>query len=259
MATVTRKPNEFCWINMLTSRPEEARAFFASLLGWTYFEMPGIGHGIRVEGHDIGGLFDLNGPNTPAGLPPYIGVMVKVEDADSASEQVVALGGTAKPAFDVMEQGRMAVCHDPNGGEFDVWEPRKMHGTDVDPSLHGAPSWFEVITTDVARATEFYSALFGWTPQVMPMPGYDYTAFFNGGDPVAGLMPISPEMAGLKPHWATYFTVNDPDEVAAEAVKLGAELHVPVRDIPKIGRFCGITSPQGVMFHAIRYLPRQGT
>ena len=31
------------------------------------------------------------------------------------SEKVAALGGTAKPAFDVGEQGRMAVCFDPNG------------------------------------------------------------------------------------------------------------------------------------------------
>ena len=36
--------------------------FFAKVLGWTYFEMPGIGHGMQVDGRNIGGLFDLNGP-----------------------------------------------------------------------------------------------------------------------------------------------------------------------------------------------------
>src|SRR4051794_2056895 len=177
MATRLRKTGEFCWINMLTSRPAEAMEFFAAVLGWTYFEMPGIGHGVRVGGRDIGGLFDLEGPDTPPGLPPYIGVLVKVEGADAVCERVASLGGTPKPAFDVMEQGRMAVCFDPDGGEFDVWEPKKMPGTDVDPSLHGAPSWFEAMTTDVGRATEFYSGLFGWTPHVMRMPGYEYTAF----------------------------------------------------------------------------------
>jgi hypothetical protein len=34
------------------------------------------------------------------------------------------LGGTARPAFDIGEQGRMVVCHDPNGCEFDIWEPK---------------------------------------------------------------------------------------------------------------------------------------
>ena len=45
-----REPGEFCWINMLTPRPAEAMGFFAAVLGWTYFEIPGISHGIRVGG-----------------------------------------------------------------------------------------------------------------------------------------------------------------------------------------------------------------
>ena len=45
MATGIRRTGEFCWINMLTPRPAQAMEFFARVLGWTYFEMPGIGHG----------------------------------------------------------------------------------------------------------------------------------------------------------------------------------------------------------------------
>ena len=128
-----RKPGEFCWINMITPQPAGGDARSSrELLGWTYFEMPGIGHGVRVGGHDIGGLFDLDGPNTPPGTPPHIGVMVKVESADAVVEKVAALGGKAKPPFDIMDQGRMAVCFDPNGAEFDLWEPKKSLGTDVD-------------------------------------------------------------------------------------------------------------------------------
>ena len=96
MATGMRKTGEFCWINMLTPEPAEARAFFGKLLGWTYFEMPGMGHRVQVGGRDIGGLFDLDGPNTPQGTPPSIGVMVKVENADAVCEKVTALGGKAQ-------------------------------------------------------------------------------------------------------------------------------------------------------------------
>ena len=168
-------------------------------------------------------------------------------------EKVTSLGGKARPAFDINDQGRMAVCTDPNGAEFDVWEPRKFLGTDVDSRLHGAPSWFETLTTDIDRATTFYSALFGWTPEVNRMPGFEYTTFKLGTDPVAGMLQIRPEMGPLRPHWGTYYTVNDADETARQAVSLGASLCVPVRDIPGVGRFCGITSPQGVMFYAINY------
>jgi uncharacterized protein len=255
MTQGARKTGEFCWINMLTPRPAGAREFFSKLLGWTYFEMPGIGHGIQVGGRDIGGLFDLEGPNTPPGTPPLIGVMVKVENADATCEKTTSLGGKAKPPFDIGGNLRMAVCNDPNGAQFNVWESKKAHGTDVDPRRHGAPSWFETLTTDVDRATKFYTALFGWTPEVMPGPTFDYTTFRLGGEPVAGMMKITPEMGdgALRPHWGMYFTVDDADAAAREAVKLGAALCAPLKDIPNVGRFCGVTSPHGVPFYMIKY------
>lgn len=131
---------------MLTAQPAAAREFFGTLLRWTYVEMPGMGHRVQVGGRDIGGLFDLDGPSTPPGTPPYIGVMVKVDSADATCQRVAALGGRSMPAFDIMDQGRMAVCFDPNGAEFDVWEPRMGQGTDADSTRHGAPSRFETLT-----------------------------------------------------------------------------------------------------------------
>ena len=151
----------------------------------------------------------------------------------------------------------MAVCFDPDGAEFDIWEPRAMLGTDADSSLHGAPSWFQRMTTDAGRATSFYTSLLGWTADATPMPGFEYTTFKNGNVPVGGLMPISPGRPTPRSSWATYFTVDDPDEAARLATELGGQVHVPLEDIPGIGRFCGITSPQGVPFYAIRYAPRQ--
>jgi len=118
-----------------------AREFFAALLGWTYAELPGMGHTIRAGGRDIGGLFDLAHPSTPPGTPPQIGVMVKVESADETARQAAALGGQARPPFDVGPAGRLAVLHDPLGANIDAWEPKALQGTDVDTAVHGAPSW----------------------------------------------------------------------------------------------------------------------
>lgn len=255
MTTGTRPTGDFCWINMLTPDPADAREFFRELLGWGYAAMPGIGHRIQVAGRDIGGLFDLNGPNTPPGTPPTLGVMVKVESADDTCRRIDSLGGRTKPPFDIMGAGRMAVCFDPNGAEFDAWQPYAMRGTDVDSRLHGAPSWFETLTTDVAKASAFYSALFGWTPDVAPIPGAGgtYTTFQLGDTPIAGMLAITPEMAGTVPHWGTYFTVTDIEEVVRKANSLGAVLSRDVREAPGVGRFCGFTSPQGVPFCVIQY------
>src|ERR1700712_3158063 len=82
MITGIRKTGEFCWINIVTPKPAEAMEFFAKVLGWTFFEMPGMGHGMQVDGHNIGGIFDIEGPNAPPGMSPVLGVMVKVDNAD---------------------------------------------------------------------------------------------------------------------------------------------------------------------------------
>jgi hypothetical protein len=250
----TRAIGDFCWINMLTSDVADAREFFGKLLGWTYAPMGDMGDRIQVGGRDVGGMFDLAHPSTPQGTAPMIGVMVKVKDADATSAKIAALGGSARPAFDILDSGRMAVCHDPNGAQFDLWQPNKMHGFDIDPGLHGAPSWFETLTTDTAGATRFYSSLFGWTAGSMPLPGGEaYTDFKLGGNFVAGLMRITAEMGEVRPHWGVYFTVDDVDQTEALAGELGATIDVPSTDIEGVGRFCGMTSPQGVTFYAITY------
>lgn len=249
MTSRMRKPGEFCWMNMLTPQPAKAREFFAELLGWTFSEIPGVGHIVRVGARDIGGIFDVVSPMTPNGTPPIVGLMVKVESADAAARMVTSLGGKAKPPFDIADQGRMAVCFDPTGAEFDVWEPKKMHGTEVDEGVHGAPYWFELMSSDVESATRFYAELFGWTHVVVPMPrpNAEYTVFQLDSVNVAGMLQITPRMGDVKSHWVTYFTVNSVDEAASKAVELGGSLWRGVQQVPG-ARFCGISSPQGVEF-----------
>jgi predicted enzyme related to lactoylglutathione lyase len=253
-AAGVRKPGEFCWFNMITPRPAEACQFFGALLGWTFHVVPNMyGYIVQIDGHDIGGLWDQNAPNTPKDTPAFIGVMVKVESADAASAQVTRLGGSARPAFDIADVGRMAVCHDPNGAQFDVWEPKKNRGTDVDNRLRGAPSWFESRTSDVARATAFYAELFGWKPEVVTPTGMSYTTFQRGGTYVAGMVQCPPEMKE-KSHWATFFNADDVDATTRQARELGATVCMPPTDIPGIGRFAALTSPQGVPFQIIKYV-----
>ena len=65
--------------------------FFGKLLGWTYSEIPGLGHSVEVGGCKIGGLFDLEGPNTPPGTKPHIGGLLKVENAEGRGGASLAI------------------------------------------------------------------------------------------------------------------------------------------------------------------------
>lgn len=256
MTTGTRPDHDFCWINILSREPARACEFFAAILGWECVAMPGLGYGLKVGGRHIGGLFDTVSPRTPEGCPPVIGVMLKVDNVDATAERIRALGGRADPAFDIGDQGRMAVCHDPAGAQFDLWQPKKMQGTDADSTRHGAPSWFENLTTDPAGAATFYTRLFGWTAHDVSAAESKYTEFKLGSRYVAGMLGLTPAMGVVAPYWATYFTVQDADVAAKDAEALGGTICLAPRDIPGAGRMAGIVSPQGVTFFVIRYQQR---
>lgn len=252
MPTRLREPGEFCWINILTADVENAKAFFKAVLGWTFGEIPGMGWSIRVGPSLIGGLFDLGGPQTPPGASAGIGVMVKVDDADAAAARAKELGGDARPAIDLGAPGRMAELFAPDGAEIDVWEPRGMPGTDVDPLQPGAPSWFEAVTRDVDRSAAFYRGLFGWTSESALTGASGYIEFRCRGEMVAGLLP-TPEGLDLPPHWGVYITVKDVDAAAKLAGEIGGTVCLAPRDIPNVGRYASLRSPQGISFHVIHY------
>jgi predicted enzyme related to lactoylglutathione lyase len=151
----------------------------------------------------------------------------------------------------------MAELHDPNGAQIDLWQPKGEQATIADPMRHGAPSWFETYTPDVEAGKKFYTELFGWSAQTMPMPGMEYTVFSLGEKMIAGIMQPASGMKDMPPQWVTYFTVDDADVAAKKAAELGGTVMVPPTDIPEVGRFAGLISPQGVMFLVLKYLPRE--
>lgn len=256
MPSGLRHPGEFCWINILTPDAAAAREFFARVLGWGYQEIAGLGHTILVDGHPIGGLFDIDAPQTPPDTAPILGVMLRIENADATAARVNELGGRARPAFDIGQSGRMAVCFDVSGAEFDVWQPKQMAGTAVDSNAHGAPNWFELMTTDVDGAVAFYGGLFGW--QARQVPGTGYSVMMLGERDVGGVQAITARMGAMQPHWVTYLTVADVDATAQLAVELGGRIDLQVRDSHGV-RLCGIVSPQGVGFRVVAQSRTRGT
>ncbi len=119
---------------------------------------------------------------------------------------------------------------------------------------HGAISWSELMTTDIAAAKTFYGKLFGWELEQAPMEGMEYTIAKVGGKQVAGMMAIPEQAQGAPPAWGLYVTVDDVDATAEKATQLGAQLLVPPKDIPEVGRFCVIQDPQGACISAISYI-----
>jgi predicted enzyme related to lactoylglutathione lyase len=122
-------------------------------------------------------------------------------------------------------------------------------------TTHGAFSWTELMTSDPASALSFYSALFGWTTEAMPMPQGDYHVVKAAGTAVGGIMQMPREAGGMPPSWGCYVTVDNVDACAEKVVALGGKVLHPPTDIPTVGRFAVIADPQGAWLNIMTYAP----
>jgi len=119
---------------------------------------------------------------------------------------------------------------------------------------HGAFSWFELTTSDLEAAKNFYTKLFGWKTEDSPMgDGRPYTVVKVGDESAAGIMNTPPQAQGMPPVWSIYITVDDVDATARKTQELGGKVLMPPMDIPKVGRFCVIQDPQGAVICPIQY------
>ena len=121
---------------------------------------------------------------------------------------------------------------------------------------HGAFSWTELLTSDVAAARKFYSELLGWKIRDMQGSEMQYRIISAGDQDIGGMMAIPEKAKGMTPAWGTYVTVKNVDETTGRVKKLGGKVLSAPQDIPGVGRFSVIQDPQGATISLITYLPR---
>jgi hypothetical protein len=170
----------------------------------------------------------------------------------------------------------MAVCADPAGAVFCLWQAGEHRGAEV-VNEAGSVNFNDLNTRDREGAEAFYGAVFGW--EVLPMggdfamwtlPGYgDFLEEINPGtlqgqadmgappgfaNVVASLNPLPEDQPDTPPRWSLTFAVEDADATAAKAAELGGTVLVEPFDAPWV-RMTVISDPQGATFTASKFVP----
>jgi predicted enzyme related to lactoylglutathione lyase len=272
-------PGVPCWVDATQPDPDAAVAFYGPLFGWDLEDAmppgsPGPYFMARMRGEDVAAI------TPPMGEAPAFATWNTYIWVDSAAEtatKVSDAGGTVLvEPFDVMDAGRMAVCADPEGAVFCLWEPQKHRGAEI-VNEPGSLNFNVLNTRDQESAAAFYGAVFGWEildlgdgMQMWSLPGYgEFLDTINPGtlagmaemgapegfaDVVASLSPIPQDQSETPPHWGVTFAVDDADAVAEKARALGGTVVVEPFDAPWV-RMTVITDPQGATFTASKFVP----
>jgi predicted enzyme related to lactoylglutathione lyase len=247
----------FVWSELMTTDTKAAERFYSRVVGWKTKPFPGsetsdAPYTLWMAGEQgVGGLMAMPEEMKAAGAPPSWMIYVGVRDADAAAAQAHSLGGKVVVLpNDIPKVGRFAVLSDPQGASLAILQPDGPSPTG--PDTAPAPleiSWRELATTDLAGATAFYKALFGWemlkANDMGPMGIYQ--EFGRFGRSLGGMYKKPADMPA-PPHWLLYAKVPDLQAaVAALKAEHGQVLNGPM-EVPGGDLIAQILDPQGAAF-----------
>ena len=264
-----------CWIDTEQPDPLAASRFYGQLFGWTLTDAapagaPGPYLIATLDGREVGAI-----GSTSAAAATW-NTYVAVDDADAAAAAVTAAGGTVVSApSDVGSGGRVAICIDPAGAGFRLWQARGRLGAQV-TNTPGAWNFSDLHTPDREAAMAFYASVFGWRAAeldqgagtMLQVPGYgDHLAATvdpgiyerqasapPGFADVIGFLVIS--RPGEPAGWHVTFTVADRDDSAATAERLGSTIVTSADDLWTKNAL--VRDPQGAQFTISQFTPPDG-
>lgn len=117
----------YCWTELMTRQPDQARAFYGGLFGWEAKESDLMGFTyveFQADGAPVGGLMPMSGPEWE-GLPDHFMQYFSVADAAASSGRAEALGGkVCVPPSPIPGVGIFAILEDPAGAAFGILQPQ---------------------------------------------------------------------------------------------------------------------------------------
>jgi uncharacterized protein len=119
----------------------------------------------------------------------------------------------------------------------------------------GTVIWSELMTTEVDKAKAFYSQTLGLEFEVFGANNPGYWLATIDGRPIWGLMDMT-QRPGGPTGWFTYMVVDDVDARVKGALAAGAELCMPVFEVPTVGRIAILQDPTSALIGWMKLIPR---
>ena len=236
------------WWELATRDVEAATKFYSALCGWTTEAWPmgsgGTYHMFKKGEVSFGGMIDANMPQME-GVPAHWMTYIHVDDVDASAAKTTELGGQIMvPPMDIPEVGGMSVVSDPTGAAFTLFSSNTPYP--IAPVI----VWNELMTKDQAKATSFYTKLFGYDTDDMPIGGDGIYKILKVGEKgVGGIFNMAgPEFEHVPSHWMPYIGTDNVDAMAEKTKTLGGQIIHGPADIPNnMGRFVVIKDPTGAV------------
>ena len=201
--------------------------------------------------HTVSGAGQLSDEMKAAGAPPSWNTYVTEDDVEAVAKRMEAAGGTSLLSpMKVMDAGWMAWFLDPEGAAFAVWKADQHIGSQR-VNEPGALCWNALATRDIAKASEFYGNVLGWSIVETDIESSGSSVTYHmirvGDRDIGGILQMNEQWEGIPPHWMVYTAVEDVRANVEKVRATGGAVHVEPTRIPP-GIFAVVADPQGATF-----------
>jgi hypothetical protein len=242
----------FVWHDLMTENMAGSRAFYGSLLGWTFQTVRETEPAYAVIKHGdqyIGGIVAVKRQDPAVPVSQWLSY-IAVDDPDAVVAKATAGGARVLRApFDAAGIVRAAVIADPQGAAVGFARFKKVR-PDLMP-VPGSWLWMEYVATDPDAAMAFYGDVIGYQHEQADNQGNAVYHVLTLGKPRAGLFKSPFER--VRANWLPYVLVADPAAMAAKAQSLGGAIVVAPRPDLRKGTLAIIADPTGAVMALQKY------
>lgn len=117
-----------------------------------------------------------------------------------------------------------------------------------EPPVAGPLVWHDLVTPDMDRSREFYSAVFGWEFRVLDVKGLRLAAIYSGEARIGGAIEVPRANQAV---WIKAILVDDLDSRVSLVKRNGGHVLLPPADIPGRGTQVILEGAEGEEFSFI--------
>jgi predicted enzyme related to lactoylglutathione lyase len=244
--------SRFVWFDLMTTDLAASAEFLQALLGYELAQATVNEDGVQYYMMTPPGLdealFGLVPIEPTDGMRSHWIGYLTVDDVNDAVDDVREAGGAVHvpPSDDGEDDAPFAVVTDPQGAPF---APYRSQGEVKPPgelAEIGRVAWFELMTTDVDAAANFYGEIVGWqVGDSLDLGEQGAARPLSAGGSTFGLVRNLLPGSATGPQWNHYIRVADLDATVALARELGGFLYEDPLPLGKAGRRATILDPSG--------------
>jgi predicted enzyme related to lactoylglutathione lyase len=171
------------------------------------------------------------------------------ENLQSSLGAAVELGATVQQETALVDDaGHGALCVDPTGARFGLWQPAAHPGAGV-VGEPGSLIWYELYTRDGRRARDFYSQLLGASST--DPPGSEYVILHADEKPVFAIVQVDEDWPeSMHPHFMVYVAVEHASAAVSRVRSAGGRVHLAPFETP-FGQVAIVEDKEGGLFSVV--------